>query len=52
MVTEVGAAISDWDRDGRMWWLAGKTLQDGRTHCVFVLSISFTSKIREHDAGA
>ena len=27
MVTEVGAAISDWDRDGRMWWLAlaGKT---------------------------
>ena len=33
MVTEVGAAISDWDRDGRMWWLAlaGKTLPDGRT---------------------
>ena len=28
MVTEVGAAISDWDRDGRMWWLAGKTLPD------------------------
>jgi len=27
MVTEVGAAISDWDRDRRMRWLAGKHYQ-------------------------